>query len=126
MVVLLVKFVALHTLAYTGILVLAGIIIIVFSPIDSENNPLDELEKKVYRKKAVCICIAEEVFSFVLLHTGLKYIAVCVIWNLVAVSLMMVAAKAAETFRHTENTDNTDNELEQKTLNIQSNTSEEK
>lgn len=103
---LLIKFVVLHTLVYTGILILAGIFIIVFSPIDSENNPLDEQEKKVYRKRAVIICITEEVLSFILLHTGLKNIAVCVIWNLAAVSLMMAVAKAAETFKHIGNTDN--------------------
>ncbi len=97
--VFLFKYIVLNKLKYIILLVLSGAVIVIFSPVDSENNPLDELEKKIYRKRAVIICTAEVIFSAVLLYAGLEKIAVCIIWNLAAVSLLMVMAKITEFFK---------------------------
>jgi transposase-like protein len=37
----------------------SGIIIIVLSPVGDKNKPLDSLERRVYRKRAVIICAIE-------------------------------------------------------------------
>jgi len=90
---LTIKYLFLHTFIYVGLMVLSGIVIILFSPVGSENKPLDDLEKKVYGKRAVIICLIQISVAILLLCLNLKSIAVCIIWNLVAVSVMIVVAK---------------------------------
>jgi len=85
-----IKYVILHAFAYVGLIMLAGIIIIMFSPISCENRALDDLERKVYRKKAIIICAIEIVAAVVFLCLNLQSVAIGIIWCLVAVSLMMI------------------------------------
>jgi accessory gene regulator B len=89
----LIRYVVLHTFVYAGLLILAGTIIIVLSPIDSENKPLDDAEKKIYRKRAVAITATQIFAAIVLLYFNLQSVAVCIVWNLVAVSLMMIMGR---------------------------------
>ncbi len=86
----IIKYVVLNVFIYIGLLFLSGIIIIVFSPIDNANKPLDDLEKKVYKKKAVIICIIEILMAVLFLCLNLLPIAACLTWTLVMVSVMMV------------------------------------
>lgn len=60
-----------HTLIYQIIiLVISIILVLVFAPVDTENKPLNELEKKSYRKRSICIIIIGSIIiiSFGLLH----------------------------------------------------------
>jgi accessory gene regulator B len=86
---LLISYVTLHTFSYVGLIVLSGIIIVAFSPVGDKNKPLDSLEKKVYRKRAVIICAIEVLTATVMLY--FRYNAV--VWTLVAISIMMLIAK---------------------------------
>jgi len=87
---LLIRYIDLHTLTYVGLLILAGIIVIAFSPVGNKNKPLDDSEKKVYKKKAVLICVIEVLTAMVLLCFRLESVAVNLVWALVAISGMMI------------------------------------
>jgi accessory gene regulator B len=90
---LMIKYSFLHTFFYVGLMVLASIIIIAFSPVDCESKTLDDLEKKVYRKRAIIICVIQILTVALLLSFNLQNIAVCVIWSLVVISVKMMIAK---------------------------------
>jgi accessory gene regulator B len=85
----LIRYVTLHTFAYVGLIMLSGIIIFALSPVGDKNKPLDSLEEKVYRKRAVIICAIEVLTAMVMLY--FRYDTV--VWTLVAVSMMMLIAK---------------------------------
>jgi ACR3 family arsenite efflux pump ArsB len=51
------------------------------------------VEVKVYRKRAVIVCVVEVLAAVALLGLNLHSAAVGVTWCLVAVSVMMVVAK---------------------------------
>jgi accessory gene regulator B len=87
---LLMRFVELHTFVYVGLIVSAGAVIIALSPVGSESKALDDVEKKIYRKRAVIVCIIEVLSAVVLLGLNLHSAAVSVVWCLVAVSVMII------------------------------------
>lgn len=89
---LLIKYVFLHIFICIGLLIFAGTIIIVFSPIGNENKSLDDLEKTVYKRKAVIICIIEILTAVVFLCLNLLSATVCLMWTLVSVSIMMIVS----------------------------------
>lgn len=60
------KYLSLTEWVYYAVDVLAIIMICIFSPVEDKNKPLDEIECKVYKKRAVLIVIAESLISFAL------------------------------------------------------------
>lgn len=76
------------------ILALAGIaVIIILSPVEDKNKPLDELEKKVYKKRCL-LTLAAELFIFVLLWLfRMNNLSVCfeAVW--ITLSVMLIAGK---------------------------------
>ena len=47
------------------LLAIAGIVIWKLTPVETENNPLDEMEKTVYRKRTQIVLIIEIIVFFV-------------------------------------------------------------
>jgi accessory gene regulator B len=92
----LIRFVSLHTFVYVGLVVLAGIIIIALSPVGCENKSLDEVEKKVYRRRAVLIAVVQILAAVTLLYLNLQLVAVGIVWCLVAVSAMMIIGRRCQ------------------------------
>jgi accessory gene regulator B len=65
---LLIGYVDLHIYVYGGLIVLSGVIIIALSPVGNKNKPLDSLERRIYRKRAVIICAIEVLTAMVMLY----------------------------------------------------------
>lgn len=71
--------------------IVCSIIILVLSPVETENKPLDKLEIKVYQKRACLIWIVEALsytLSFIL---DLKFIWLSITFSWLALSVMLLA-----------------------------------
>lgn len=61
----IIKWVVINTLISIVILTVSSVIILILAPVETENNPLDEEEKRVYRKRTIVI-LGIEIFIFVI------------------------------------------------------------
>ena len=60
--------------------VLSSVIVLIFSPVEDKNRPLDETEKKLYRQKAMIalsFILILEVASLILEFRALSYLSAC-------------------------------------------------
>lgn len=87
------KYLSLTEWVYYAVDVLAIIIICIFSPVEDKNKPLDEIECKVYKKRAVLIVIAEFLISFALKLANMDNLFVAVIYSFGTLSAMLIAGK---------------------------------
>lgn len=58
-----------------GMEILGGVIICVLAPVDTEAKPLDEGEKKIYRRKTWLICAGEALLDAAMLFLGMESLA---------------------------------------------------
>lgn len=54
-----IKYLYLAELVYYAVLLAAALVVIVLSPVEDRNKPLDEIEHRVYKKRAIFIATAE-------------------------------------------------------------------
>lgn len=97
-VALMIKYVDLHIYAQLGLLISASITVFVMSPVGNENKPLDELEKKVYKRKTIVICISEISVAIVFLCLNLTSLAVSMIWAVVVCAGMLILGKVKNSY----------------------------
>ena len=76
-----------------SLLIISDIIIIFLTPVEAINKSIDEVERKLYRRKSIIIVCVETVAAVVLMILGNKEIALCIILAMVAVGGSMVAGK---------------------------------
>ena len=72
------------------LLVIIGIFIILLAPVDSTNKRLDELETRVYKRKAAKICIVEVIIALAFIPVGLRFVTVGIFWALAVILLLQV------------------------------------
>jgi len=90
---LAIKYVDLHIYFQLGLLISASITVFLLSPVGNENKPLDELEKKIYKRKTIVICISEISTAIVLLCLNFTVLAVSMIWAVVVCAGMLILGK---------------------------------
>ncbi len=78
---------------YYAVLAASALIMLVLSPIEDRNKPLDEIEHRVYKKRAIFIASAEIVIGLALKLAGLDNLFVAVVYSFAALSFMLVAGK---------------------------------
>ena len=69
---------------------LSFFVIILLAPIEDKNKPLDNIEKKVFRKKACKLALIEVIVYHVLLTLNLTYSYVILSLSLLSLSLLMI------------------------------------
>ena len=80
-----------HDMILVGALILiSGILLFVFAPIGDENKPLDEVEIKVFKRRARLVLIIQFILIGVIWVSGLIWIAVCVAVSITVASLMVM------------------------------------
>jgi accessory gene regulator B len=89
-VALLQKYIALSVASYIGLLLFSTIIILVLSPVENNNKPLDDLEKRVYRRTSIIVCLIEVLITITLLLLNIAFVGSCIIWAMFVVSIMMI------------------------------------
>ena len=66
---------------------------IVLSPVEDKNKPLDEIEYRVYKKRTILIAATELLIGIVLKLAKLDNLFVAVVYSFVVLSFMLVAGK---------------------------------
>lgn len=88
-VLLVMRFVS-HTELICGIILLvSSISIVTLAPVEDRNKPLDELEQKVYRKRALLIWASELTVAFVCLLFGQMCLAICLAMTMTVMAIML-------------------------------------
>lgn len=83
---------------YYAVLVAAALVVLVLSPVKDRNKPLDEIEHKVYKKRAIFFAAAEILFGFVLKLAELSNLFVAVVYSFAALSFMLIGGKVKNQF----------------------------
>ncbi len=76
---------------YYAIWAVAFIIVLVLSPVEDKNKPLDDLEYKVYKKRAIIIAAIELVVSIVLKLIGMDRLSIAVAYSFAVLGFMLIA-----------------------------------
>ena len=88
-----IKYLPLAEWVYHAILLAAAIVVLVLSPVEDRNKPLDEIEHKVYKKRAIFIAATEFFVGLALKLIGLDNLFVAVVYSFAALGFMLVAGK---------------------------------
>ena len=88
-----IKYLYLTELMYYVVLLAAALVVIVLSPVEDKNKPLDEIEHRVYKKRTILIVATELLIGIVLKLMGLDNLFVAVVYSFVVLSFMLVAGK---------------------------------
>lgn len=88
-----IKYLYLTEWMYYVVLLTAALVVIVLSPVEDKNKPLDEIEHRVYKKRTILIVATELLIGIVLKLMGLDNLFVAVVYSFVVLSFMLVAGK---------------------------------
>lgn len=80
------------------LLVVAALIVLVFSPVEDKNKPLDEAEKKAYKRRTVLITVVELLIGSTFKWTGLDSLFVAVVYSFAVLCVMLIAGKVKNYF----------------------------
>ena len=92
-VLLAIKYAALPNFICIITLLVSCTVIAVLSPVEDSNKPLDSLEQVVYRKTTLMITAIEIIMFFISLTLGWKEMALCIVWVLAVMAVMLLGGK---------------------------------
>jgi len=92
-VALVTRFVVINSLVVSVMLLMFAAVIMLMSPVGNKNKPLDDLEVKIYRKKARIICAVELLVAIIFLIIGVSYITTGIFWAFAVIALLLVLEK---------------------------------
>lgn len=84
------KFIEINNFICIGLLLLSGIVIILLSPVSTVNKPLDNIERVVYRKKAIFIWCTETCAALIFIGFNISKVSVCIMLAQVLISIALV------------------------------------
>ena len=73
------KFAVISQYVSVMLLVFASMLIWILCPVDTENKPMDEIEKQIFRQRAMIAWLIETVVAIAFLSFGLTAISECII-----------------------------------------------
>ncbi len=88
------KYLCIAEWVYYVVFALAIIIICIFSPVEDKNKPLDDIERKIYKKRTIAITMIETLIGLLFDIIGIDNPCVAVIYSFVVLSLMLIVGKA--------------------------------
>ena len=100
------KYLSLTEWVYYAVFALSAIAVFVFSPVEDKNKPLDEIEHRVYKKRAVIIAAAEIAVSVVFKLTGLNSLFAAVVYSFAVLGFMLVLGMVKNRFGNSIGEDN--------------------
>lgn len=87
------KYLYIANWVYYIVLAATTIVVLVLSPVEDRNKPLDEIEHRVYKKRAIFIAATEILIGLAFKLAGLNNLFVAVVYSFGALSFMLVAGK---------------------------------
>lgn len=88
--------------AYYAVLAAAALVVIVLSPVEDRNKPLDEIEHKVYKRRTILIASVELTFALLLKLKMMDDLFIATTYSFVTLSFMLIAGKAKNHFELSE------------------------
>lgn len=88
----------LYVLLTAAFLILSVAVILWLAPVEAENKPLEKIERKVYRKRAVAMTVAELILIVLLSIFGLAEVALVGATALLVLAVMLVLGKLKNVF----------------------------
>ena len=89
-----IKWVPIHPAVSIALLVISSVAIWIFAPVETENNPLDEVEQHVYRKRTRIILVIEIVIILLCLIFSRDQTAATIVLGLFTEALMLLVGIA--------------------------------
>lgn len=86
-----IKWIHIPNTVLASMLVISGIVIVIFAPVETKNNPLDEIEKKVYRKRSLIVLSLEILACIFLQIISKEWVVQTVVLGLFAECIMLIA-----------------------------------
>lgn len=86
-----VKYVEINIIICAGLLLVSSTVILILSPVGSENKPIDSIEYVIYRKKAVAVWCIETILAVISAAFGLNKIAICIMMSYVILGISLIA-----------------------------------
>ena len=77
--------------------VFSAIILILLSPVEDSNKPLDKIEIKIYRKKSLSIWCIETIAGILSICFSYDLLYLCIFWNFAILSAMLILGKIKNT-----------------------------
>lgn len=75
-----------HTLIYSVVMLIISIfLVLAFAPVDTENKPLNELEKKLYRRRSIYVIL---ILSIITIGLCLVYDSLIMYGNIVSLAFL--------------------------------------
>lgn len=87
---LIMKFITIDRFICLGLLVLSSVVILLLSPIGSQNKPLDEIEKIIYRKKTIIVWSVETCVAIVFIILDITEIHIAITLAQVIISIALI------------------------------------
>lgn len=93
LVLLVMKYADLSLYVYDMLALIGTVVILVLSPVEDKNKPLDKIEKKIYKKRCMWTLVAELLIFILLRFFQRNTVSICfeVVW--VTLSIMLIAGK---------------------------------
>lgn len=83
---------------YYAVLAVSILVVLVLSPVQDRNKPLDEIEHKVFKRRSALIATAELVICFSLWMMKLHSLFAAVVYSFAVLGFMLVAGKVKSFF----------------------------
>lgn len=84
------KYLSVAEWVYYAVLSAAILVVLVLSPVEDQNKPLDETERKVYKKRAAIIAAVELVIGLAFKLFGLDSLFVAMVYSFAVLCFMLV------------------------------------
>lgn len=91
----IIKWITIPSVILVAMLVLSTLVILILAPVETENNPLDEVEQKVYRRRTIIVLIIELMICLVCFCLSKGSIVQVIALALLTESIMLVAGKVS-------------------------------
>lgn len=85
---------------YYVVLAAATLVVLVLSPVEDRNKPLDDIEQKIYKRRTILIVAVELTLALLLKLLMLDNLFVATTYSFVILSFMLIAGKVKNCFVH--------------------------
>jgi accessory gene regulator B len=89
-VLLAMSFIEFSVVVCLVIVAISAVVVVLLSPVADANKPLDEVERKVYRRRTLVILLGELLIVVGFIALGLADIAICMVLALAVLGIMLM------------------------------------
>lgn len=90
---MLLKYLVLNNIVYCILSLVSALTIIIFSPVEDANKPLDEKEVIVYRRRTLIILSIEIIIALIMFLLNWSQYLLCFVYSLFVLSVMLILGK---------------------------------